>query len=57
MNTDEYKAKLLAMKTTLTDRIEALNRDKTRESGPLEADSSDQAQTIQNPTQGFVDLS
>lgn len=48
MNTEEFKNQLLDMKTTITNRIEALGRDKTRANGPIEADSSEQAQTIQN---------
>lgn len=48
MNTEELKSQLIEMKSTLTHRIEALNRDKTRASGPIDADSSEQAQTIQN---------
>lgn len=48
MNTEELKTQLLDMKSTITNRIEALNRDKTRAGGPIEADSSEQAQTIQN---------
>lgn len=48
MNTEEFKTQLLDMKSTITNRIEALSKDKTRVGGPIEADSSEQAQTIQN---------
>ena len=48
MNAEEFKTQLLDMKSTITNRIKALNKDKTRAGGPIEADSSEQAQTIQN---------
>ena len=48
MNTQEFKTQLEEMKSTITNRIEALNRDKTRANGSIDADSSEQAQTVQN---------
>lgn len=48
MNNEYLKAQLLEMKSTFTTRLEALSKDKTRINGPIDADSSEQAQTIQN---------
>lgn len=48
MNIEELKKQLIEMKTTIADRINKLEKDKTRSNGPLEADSSEQAQSIQN---------
>jgi DnaK suppressor protein len=42
------KNKLQEMKNALTQRVAKLEADKTRKNGPIEADSAEQAQTVQN---------
>lgn len=43
MNTAEFKNQLLDMKTTISKRVDAINRDKTRVDGPLNPDVREQS--------------
>lgn len=48
MKTNEFKIQLNEMKEALVTSLGKIEKDKKRVNGPLEADSSDQAQSLQN---------